>query len=107
MNYQAMNAMDSVVPSVKIEKSSADGKVTLKCNVSDESEVPAVGLRLLVLDAKSGERMLPIDYEDNYFSLLKGQSREVSVNFEVASCSSGRYDLYIEGWNVKRFRVRL
>ena len=37
MNYQAMNAMDSVVPSVKVEKSSADGKVTLKCNVSNES----------------------------------------------------------------------
>ena len=66
-----------------------------------------VSLRFLVLDAKTGKRVLPIDYEDNYISLLHGDSRELTISFEAASCDSGRYDLYIEGWNVKRFRVRL
>ena len=61
----------------------------------------------LDLDAKTGKRVLPIDYEDNYISLLHDDSRELTISFEAASCDSGRYDLYIEGWNVKRFRVRL
>lgn len=105
MDYKAMNTMPEVVPSVKVTKSISGGKVTLNCRINNDSSVPMVNLRLLVLDLRTGERVLPIDYEDNYISLIPGQEREVAVSFDSSSCRSGKYALYIEGWNVPRSRV--
>lgn len=105
MDYKAMNTMPEVVPSVKVTKSISDGKVTLNCRINNDSSVPMVNLRLLVLDPRTGERVLPIDYEDNYISLIPGQEREGAVSFDSSSCRSGKYALYIEGWNVPRSRV--
>ena len=105
MNYIPMASMHKVRPSVSFEKSDEDGTVRLRCKVVNDSQVPAVMLRLLVLDARTGKRVLPIDYEDNYFSLIPGRERTVSISFDADSCPSGKYQLFVEGWNVDRFKV--
>jgi len=106
MDYNAMNSMKEAVPSVTVGKKVSDGRIVLDCTVSNETDSPMVNLRLLVLDARTGERVLPVDYEDNYISLIPGRERKIKVSFDSSSCKSGRYELYIEGWNVPRTKIK-
>jgi len=53
---------------------------------------------LTLKDAKTGERILPAYYSENYFSLLPGESREVNVNFSEVSA---RPAVGVRGWNVE------
>ena len=57
-------------------------------------------VRLKVIRAKSGERVLPVYCEDNYFSLLPGESRTISIQFAVVDLAGEQPKLAIEGWNI-------
>ena len=56
------------------------GTATLENN----SRTPALMLRLNLVGARSGEQILPVFYEDNWISLLPGESRRISVRCKVA-----------------------
>jgi exo-1,4-beta-D-glucosaminidase len=42
---------------------------------------------------------VPILWDDNYFSLLPGEKRQLSARFESA-IDKGRLILAVDGWNV-------
>jgi len=48
---------------------------------------------------KSGEEILPVLWEDNYISLLPGESREIAAHYDQA-IHAGRLKLEVEGWNI-------
>jgi hypothetical protein len=60
----------------------------------------AFGIRLVLLNS-TGERVLPVFYEDNYFSLLPGESKTVRIE------GTGASRLRIEGWNMTTGEVNL
>ena len=74
-------------------------KVVIK-NVGDQV---AFMIRLKVLDTETGERVLPIHYSDNYFSLVPGESKEIFIDFSLAEDKNA--EIYAEGWNIKRVRI--
>ncbi len=74
-------------------------KVVIK-NVGDQV---AFMIRLKVLDTETGERVLPIHYSDNYFSLVPGESKEILINYPLAEDKNA--EIYVEGWNIKRVRI--
>jgi hypothetical protein len=49
--------------------------------------------------ASDGERILPAMMTDNYFSLLKGESKTVEITFESALLKDGKYKLVVEPYN--------
>ena len=56
--------------------------VTVTCNalVSNDSDVPAMMIRLN-LKGTDGEQILPAFYSDNYFHLMPGESRTVEISY--------------------------
>ena len=70
--------------------------VTVK--LKNAGTAPALLVKLTLKDAKTGERILPAYYSENYFSLLPGESREVNVNFSEVSA---RPAVGVRGWNVE------
>ena len=56
-------------------------------------------MHLKVTNATDGEEVLPILWEDNYFSLLPGQTRQVMANYR----NLGKVNpvVQVDGWNVK------
>jgi hypothetical protein len=58
-------------------------------------------IRLKVVSGKSGERILPVFYEDNYFSLLPGESKEVVIRFKDEDAHGETPRLEVSGFNVK------
>jgi exo-1,4-beta-D-glucosaminidase len=57
----------------------------------------AVSLRLT--DAK-GDDILPVVFEDNYFSLLPGEKRTLAVQFATKDLHGSKPVIQVEGWNV-------
>jgi exo-1,4-beta-D-glucosaminidase len=51
----------------------------------------------------SGEDVVPIFWDDNYFSLLPGERREVTAHFDSAKLKRDRVALAVDGWNVAPF----
>jgi hypothetical protein len=72
--------------------------MVIEGNVTNLSKTPALLVRLSLRDAKTNQRVLPAYYDDNYFSLLPGQSR----TFHIETRDQIR-DVIVDtsGWNIE------
>jgi exo-1,4-beta-D-glucosaminidase len=59
----------------------------------------AFQVQLSVVNDKTGNEILPVLWDDNYFSLLPGESRIVSARYSSAAAAD-RLRLEVNGWNV-------
>jgi hypothetical protein len=59
-----------------------------------------VACRLLLTNATSGKRILPVHYNDNYFSLAPGDTQTVEIKFDDSDKGDGNPKLSISGINV-------
>ncbi len=66
--------------------------------VSNESNVPALMLRLGLRNIQTKERVLPVFYSDNYISLLPGEKKEIIIEAEETALKQA--ELYWDGWNI-------
>jgi exo-1,4-beta-D-glucosaminidase len=55
----------------------------------------------------SGDLVLPIYWQDNYFSLLPGERQRVKAEFDVKDMGTEGLSLVIEGWNIKTEKVKI
>jgi exo-1,4-beta-D-glucosaminidase len=83
---------------------SALQKVGNKYKMSVTIENPGTTLAFAVnpkiLKLKSKDPVLPVFWEDNYFSLLPKEKRTVSVEFDSKNLDGDKPLLKVEGWNV-------
>ncbi len=57
-------------------------------------------VRLRLVKEKGGEEILPVFWDDNYFSLLPGESREVAVHVRKSDAGGAAIALAVDGMNV-------
>lgn len=57
--------------------------------------------RVKVFSKKTGKRILPIHYSDNYFTLLPGGSKTIDIALPEAVPASD-VEIVVEGWNVDK-----
>ncbi len=50
---------------------------------------------------KGGEDVVPVFWSDNYFSLLPGEKKSVTVQFDSSSLAGAVPELVVDGWNVE------
>jgi hypothetical protein len=72
----------------------------MTATVRNTGIVVAAMVRLSLRDARTGDRILPAQYSENYFWLLPGESREVQVSWPDGQPRSGSPALVAEGYNV-------
>ena len=58
-------------------------------------------IHLAVTRGPGGEEVLPVFWDDNYFSLLPGESRQVSATFAADDLGEAELVLQVGGWNAK------
>ena len=73
----------------------------LATEIENPSKTPALLVRLKVVREKSGDRILPALYEDNYFTLLPGETRRLRTELEQADTRGERPSIVVEGFNVQ------
>jgi exo-1,4-beta-D-glucosaminidase len=71
--------------------------ITLK-NPTDKI---AFFIELNVIDEQSGRSVLPIFWEDNYISLLPGETKTISGRFSIADTGGEKPLFILSGWNLK------
>jgi hypothetical protein len=57
-------------------------------------------VRVKAVREKSGDRILPALYSDNYLALMPGESRTVKTELEDADTRAERPRITIEGFNL-------
>jgi hypothetical protein len=55
----------------------------------------------LALTKPDGNEVLPVMWDINYFTLLPGESREISARMAVADAGTDKLKLEIGGWNIQ------
>ncbi len=97
-SYEALNQLDKVKLQISSEKSSSGGR---SLTISNPGIETAFFIRIKVLDDK-GLSILPVYLDDNYFTLLPGESKTIKLNFPDAFHSQSKsMKAALEGWNIE------
>ena len=75
-------------------------KPTIQVVLTNTSDTPAMMIRLN-LCGTDGEQILPVKYSDNYFHLLPGERKTISINWKPFDARGTNPQLKISGYNVK------
>jgi hypothetical protein len=74
----------------------------LTTELENTSTWPALMVRLKAVRDKSGDRILPVIYSDNYVTLLPGERRTISVELNQADTRGERPRIVVGGFNVEQ-----
>jgi len=70
-------------------------------NLQNPSSTLAFAVNPKIKKNSRGDLILPIYWEDNYFSLLPGEKRRVKVEFDIKDVGTEEPSLVVSGWNIK------
>jgi len=88
-DFTALNSLEA--PMLKVQrKDGTDGeKYMIEVKITNHKSSPAVsfGTWIQLHDAKTGERVLPAMYDDNYVIIRPGETRTVNIEFDKAVIS--------------------
>ena len=91
------------LPKVKLEASTKvvrqGAKWMLTTTLYNPSAQPALMVRLKAVREKSGDRILPAIYSDNYVALMPGERRTIRTELANADTRGERARIVVEGFN--------
>jgi hypothetical protein len=76
------------------------GRWYLTTELHNVSGTPALMVRLKAVRDKTGDRILPALYSDNYVALMPGERRTITIDFADADRRGEEPRLVVEGFNV-------
>jgi exo-1,4-beta-D-glucosaminidase len=92
------------LPQVKLEVSSSageeDGKRLVRVKVKNPSAAVAFQVHLWLTKGKGGDDLVPIFWDDNYFSLLPGEEKTVTASYSPADAGGQAPVLEVDGYNI-------
>jgi exo-1,4-beta-D-glucosaminidase len=95
-----LNTLPQVNLDVKATKEEQGSKTRVRVSVRNPSGGVAFMVHLRVSRGKNGADVTPIFWSDNYFSLLPGEQREVSANYDPTDLDDKAAVLEVDGYNV-------
>ena len=75
---------------------------TLQVTVTNPNPTIALMVSLKVVrDNAAQDRVLPIYYQDNYFSLLPGEKRTIEMQLDTSLVTDSKLLFKLDGWNLR------
>ena len=102
--FADFTALDDL-PAVELEVSASGDGAEVTVQLSNPTDALAFFVGLRVVDAE-GSSILPVLWDDNYVSILPGESRVLTARFPAEDDVSGAA-LAVQGWNVGAMEVKL
>lgn len=99
-DYRAIRALPKVKleAATRAEREGDHWRFTTK--VRNVSSHPALMVRLKAVREKSGDRILPVFYADNYLTLMPGELRTIQTELYHADTRGENPKIVVEGFNV-------
>jgi len=99
-DFQALQSL----PAVQLEgtcrvEAHGDEKVA-RITVNNPSDRLALFVQLALTRGTRGPEIVPVIWDDNYFSLLPGESRQITARFSAQDAGRGKAALELGGWNI-------
>jgi exo-1,4-beta-D-glucosaminidase len=100
-DFTALRSMRQAAVNTSARFSSSGGTGTARVTLKNPGKSIAFFLRLQVT-GRGGEEALPVLWEDNYLSLLPGETRTVSATYSLRDLGGAPPRVVVTGWNVHR-----
>jgi exo-1,4-beta-D-glucosaminidase len=99
-DYTALQNLPKVNLTASMTTTTVGPDTAAHIAVENSSASLAFLVRLRLLKGKDGPEVLPIFFTDNYFSMLPGEKREISVKVRTADLAGAQPALAVDGFNV-------
>ncbi len=105
-SYEKLNELKEVEATVELIQQT-ETKKTVK--ISNPGNETAFFIRLKVMDEQRKELALPLFYSENYFTLLPGEAKEITIDLTLLDDKINKDKLLLgtEGWNIKYKTTKL
>ncbi len=104
-SYEDFTALHSLPSAGKIEVAAASDKSSevpfVRVKLQNPGDRLAFQLRLGIHRKGEDAEILPVLWDDNYISLMPGESREITAQFSSPGALDGETELDITGWNIE------
>ncbi len=91
-DYTALQSL----PKVELQVSAQSTEGATKVTVTNPAKTLAFAVRLKLVRDTDGEEVLPVLWEDNYFSLLPGQTRTVTATYAAKDLEKAKARVEVE-----------
>ncbi|GHT46845.1 hypothetical protein FACS189440_05780 [Bacteroidia bacterium] len=105
-NYSYMSYMSEAKLNISYQstKKSKYGENRYLMTVKNTGNSAALMIRVKTMNEKTNELVLPVYYQDNYFSLMPGESKTISITLDKKHLKV-KPSFYVEGWNYSTIKV--
>lgn len=101
-NYEALRKMPKVtLQSMTTVHCDSLGNWVANVTIKNTSSTPVLMIRVNVLGENDGEQFLPIFYSDNYFSLLTGEEKKITIRWKDVDTRGESPKVVLTGYNVE------
>ena len=99
-NYRALRDLPAARVTLRQSRRQAASVWRLTATLHNSSAAPALLTRLQAVGARDGRRLLPAFFDDNYVTLMPGESRTLHARLRAADARGQAPRLILDGWNV-------
>jgi exo-1,4-beta-D-glucosaminidase len=104
-DYTALAGMPRAAVTARARFTHRGADDEARVTLTNTSKAVAFFLRLQVT-GRDGEEALPVLWEDNYLSLLPGETRTVTATYHRRDLGGAAPHVVVSGWNVSRTETR-
>ena len=101
LDYTALNSLKSIKLAMTCETGGTGEAEIISADITNpaDSGTVALAVRPRLVKAGSDQQILPVHASDGYFSLLPGETRHVTLEFDARSAAEGKPNLILDCWN--------
>ena len=100
-DLSALNKLPEVKLNTSVKSTTSAGRRVMQVKVSNPSQSLAFQVALRAYAKADGSDIVPVLWDDNYFSLLPGESRTVTADIAAEDQHGQEPAIEVAGWNVK------
>jgi len=99
-DFTSLAALPEIKLRVEIEKIEINKQILSKIRLTNSSKNLAFFVNPSIHKGKDGGEILPSFWSDNYFSILPGRTKELTVEFQKSDLGGKEAYLKLDGWNI-------
>jgi exo-1,4-beta-D-glucosaminidase len=100
-DFTALKQLPPVTLKVASKTARKGDEVTTRVTLENPAKTLAFFVRLKVNKGARGDEVLPVQWDDNYVSLLPGEKRELTATFRARDLGAARPTVEVSGLNVR------
>jgi len=112
MQYESLNSLSetpvnaTISPKAEVAGEIGRGNDLYTITLSNTSSIPAVQTSIRAITSITDKDILPAFYSDNYFSLMPGESKTITVEFNPMHSDYGAPIFELSGWNTRKEKIK-